>query len=128
MDDLGAGRHAHATDKAAAEIADDVAEHVFHHQNVEGPGLADEIERLGVDVVAAGLDVGKAFRHLVEYPAEERHGFEDIRLVDAGHECLAAPCLALAGKVEGEGMELLGSGAGDPQGFPHLVGGLRRDL
>ena len=103
--------------KAGAEVGEDVAEEVLGGEDVEVPGAADEVERHGVDVVVAGVDVGVAGGGFVEDPAHEGEGAEDVGFVDQGDLALgAAGGPAAAGEVAAEFGEAFGGGAGDDLG------------
>src|SRR5690606_26708753 len=97
------------------------AEHVFHDENVEIPRTAKEIQRLRVDIIVRGRDVGIVLGDLVENLAEKGHRTEDVRLVDAGDMARPAIRLAFAGKLESEAVQALAPLARDPERIADLV-------
>ncbi len=99
--DVAAGGDAHAALDDAAQVGDDVAEHVRGDDHVVVLGVLDHPHAAGVDVVVVGLDVGVLLGHLLERPppevvAEGQHvGLGDQR------ELLALGVVPLAGVLEG---------------------------
>ncbi len=64
--DVAAGGHAHAALQDAAQVGDDVAEHVRRHDHVVVLGILDHPHAAGVDVVVVGLDVGIFAGHFLK--------------------------------------------------------------
>ena len=128
--DVAGGGHAHAADDAGGEVGEDVSEHVFGDDDVEGFGTLDEEEGGGVDVDVFGGDGGEVLSDLVEDFAEEDHGGEDVCFVDEGDflvgavsadgffESVAADTLAaFSSKMKGVG------GGGAVVGLGRAAGG-----
>ena len=106
-------RHPHSADQSGGEIRDNVAEHVFHHQEIELPGLAHQHGRARINIKSVRAHGGKAHRAFVEHLAKERVRLECVRLVDAGQEPSSATRLAPLRQAEGEIEQTLASLAGD---------------
>lgn len=106
--DIRGGCHSHPADEAGGQIAQDVAEHIFRDEDVEGLRALEEVEGSGVDIDAVGLDLGELRGEGVENGAEKDHGWEDIGFIDEG-EMFAA----LGGDAEGGAADAFGTGAGD---------------
>ena len=83
---------AEAADQAGAEIRDDVAVQVRHHEHVELPRVHHEVHAGGVDDLLVVRDVGVLARDgadaLEEQPVAELH---DVGLVDRRHLLPAVP-------------------------------------
>ena len=69
--EVGPRGHAHASLQNAAEVGDDVAEHVGGDDHVVGIGVLHHPHAAGIDVVVVGLHVGVVLGHLLERPPPE---------------------------------------------------------
>ncbi len=61
--DVGAGHQAEAAHQPRAQVADDVAEEVLHHQHVEAGGVERQLHAEVVDAPLLELDEGVGLRH-----------------------------------------------------------------
>ena len=105
-----------------AKIRQDVAEHVFGHQNVEVPRFLHHPQRHRIDIGVIGGQIGVQGGLDIENLAEKGKGTEHVGLVDAGHPALAdALRHAILRQLEGEAEQLFRDVAGDQQGFTRLV-------
>ena len=89
--DFGTRRHAHSTDQSAAQIGKDIGEHVFHDQNVEIPRATDQVQRLRVHVIVAGLNIRVQERPFAKIFLKKAYARKTLDLSTQVTAPLAAP-------------------------------------
>lgn len=72
-------------DSSAAEVRQDIAQEVFHHENIEVPGILDQTRRCRVGIAALGLDICVLPGHLKEDLPEVSKASKNIGFVNTGH-------------------------------------------
>src|SRR5882724_8680664 len=65
--DVAGGGEAEAAGELCAKVADDVAEEIAGHDDIELPGIADDLHRQGIDVEMTGIDLRILRADLLEY-------------------------------------------------------------
>ncbi len=114
--DVAAGGDAHAALDDAAEVGDDVAEHVRGDDHVVELGVLDDPHAAGVDVVVVFFDVGIFLADLLERAPPEVVAEDDVRFGDE-RDLLAFGVVALLAELEGVTNATLASAAGVESGL-----------
>src|SRR4051812_45169467 len=83
--------HSEAPNRPGAQIRDDVAEHVFGHDDVIKVGFAQHMNRDCVRVRVVKLYIWKVRTDFGGDCPKERVALQDIRLVANGQAALAVP-------------------------------------
>ena len=71
-------------------VRDDIPEHVSCHNDIERPGLANDLHAGGVNVTVAQFHIGVVLCHLNDLIVPEHTGRKHVRLVQAAHAAGAA--------------------------------------
>jgi hypothetical protein len=109
--DIARRAHAEAADGSPAEVREDIAEEVLHHEHVEVPGVLHEPRGRRIRVHVLELDVGELLGHAAHALAEEREAAQHVRLVHARDPppAIAGRARALARDREGPARDAIDS-------------------
>ena len=88
----GRGHQPQGADDAAALVAENIAEHVFHDHDIELARVEAQVRGRGIHQHVHDFHVGVIRRHLLQDLVPQHAGFEHVALVDIVQHALAPLC------------------------------------
>lgn len=117
-------RQAQPANQRCPQIAENIAELIFHHQHVIGLRVLHQVQTHGVHIGGLGRNVRMSRGDLLEHSPEEGKAAKYVRLIDARHQPFAIQrtSRSFSRESKGELDDPLGPGASYDQRIGrHLV-------